>query len=205
MEIISPTAAVFDFGGVVVEWNMRALLVEFFDDPADLDHFLTNVLTPADNFRCDLGAPLAEVVGEIAERHPEHRIPLEAWRDRWIETIPREIPGTADLIDDLRRAGHLVLGLSNFSAETFPLCRAAYPVFERFDDIVLSGEHGIGKPQAEIYHLVCERSGIAPGDAVFLDDSPANVTGAHAVGMGGHLFTDAAQARLDLRADGFGV
>ena len=78
-------------------------------------------------------------------------------------------------------------------------------VFERFDDIVLSGEHGIGKPQAEIYHLVCERSGIAPSDAVFLDDSPANVAGAHAVGMGAHLFTDAAQARLDLRADGFGV
>lgn len=198
-------AAIFDFGGVVVEWSIRALLVEFFDDPAELDHFLTHVLTPADNLRCDLGAPIAGVVGEIVGRHPEHRIPLEAWRDRWIETIPGEIPGTAELIGDLRTAGHLVLGLSNFSAETFPLCRAKYPVFERFDDIVISGEHGIGKPQPEIYRLLCERNGIEPADAVFLDDSPTNVTGAHAVGMGAHLFTDATQARLDLRNDGFGV
>lgn len=196
-------AAIFDFGGVVVEWNIRALLAEFFDDPADLDHFLTDIFTPADNVRCDLGAPIADVVAEIVERHPAHRTPLEAWRDRWIETIPREIPGTAELITDLRSAGYLVLGLSNFSAETFPLCRAKYPVFAAFDDIVISGEHGIGKPQPEIYHLVCERSGIQPADAVFLDDSPGNVTGAHAVGMGAHLFTDAAQARLDLRADGF--
>ena len=198
-----PHVAVFDFGGVVVEWNMRALFVEFFDDPADLDHFLTDILTPADNFRCDLGVPLAVVVDEVIGRHPEHRVPLEAWRDRWIETIPREIPGTADLIDDLRAAGHRVLGLSNFSAETFPLCRAAYPVFERFDDIVVSGEHGIGKPQPEIYHLLCERNGIEPAEAVFLDDSPGNVTAAHAVGMGAHLFVDAAQARAALRADGF--
>ena len=200
-----PHVAVFDFGGVVVEWNMRALLVEFFDEPADLDHFLTDILTPADNFRCDLGVPLAVVVDEVIGRHPEHRVPLEAWRDRWIETIPREIPGTADLIDDLRAAGHRVLGLSNFSAETFPLCRAAYPVFERFDDIVVSGEHGIGKPQPEIYHLLCERNGIEPAEAVFFDDSPGNVTAAHAVGMGAHLFVDATQARAALRADGFRV
>lgn len=200
-----PHVAVFDFGGVVVEWNMRALLVEFFDDPADLDYFLTDILTPADNFRCDLGVPLTVVVAEVIGRHPEHRVPLEAWRDRWIETIPREIPGTAELIDDLRAAGHRVLGLSNFSAETFPLCRAAYPVFERFDDIVVSGEHGIGKPQPEIYHLLCERNGIEPAEAVFFDDSPGNVTAAHAVGMGAHLFVDATQARAALRADGFRV
>ena len=205
MTEVTPHVAVFDFGGVVVEWSIRALLVEFFDDPAELDHFLTHVLTPADNVRCDLGEPIAGVVGEIVERHPEHRVPLEAWRDRWIETIPGEIPGTAELIDELRAAGHPVLGLSNFSAETFPLCRAKYPVFERFDDIVISGEHGVAKPQPEIYGLLCARSGIDPAQAVFFDDSPGNVTAAHAVGMGAHLFTDAAQARLDLRADGFGV
>lgn len=205
MEPPVPHVAVFDFGGVVVQWSMRALLVEFFDDDAGLDHFLTHVLTPADNVRCDLGAPIAGVVGEIVERHPEHRVPLEAWRDRWIETIPGEIPGTAELIADLRAAGHPVLGLSNFSAETFPSCRAKYPIFEEFDDIVLSGEHGIGKPQPEIYHLLCERNRIGPSDAVFFDDSPGNVAGAHAIGMGAHLFTTAEQARLDLRSDGFRV
>jgi 2-haloacid dehalogenase len=136
------------------------------------------------------------------ERHPEHRAPLEAWRDRWIETITGEIEGTAQLIEDLRDAGYRILGLSNFSAETFPWCRAEYPVFDRFDDIVISGEVGLAKPQPEVYGLVCERAGIRPEQAVFLDDSPANVAGARAVGMAAFVFTDARQARKDLRSVG---
>jgi 2-haloacid dehalogenase len=199
------SAVVFDFGGVVVEWSMRALFVEFFDDPADMDHFLTEILTPAENVRCDLGTPLAVVVGELVERHPNHRMPLEAWRDRWIDTIPREIPGTSELIADLKSAGYRVLGLSNFSSETFPWCRAKYPIFEEFDDIVLSGEVGFVKPQPEIYRLLCSRNGIDPTEAVFFDDAPGNVTGAHAVGMGAFVFTDVDQARADLRSIGIEV
>ena len=200
-----PRAVVFDFGGVVVEWHMRALFAEFFDDHSAMDAFLSDVLTPAENLRCDLGTSLAIVVGELVERHPAHRAPLEAWRDRWIETIPGEIDGTADLITDLRSLGVRVLGLSNFSAETFPWCRARYDVFEQFDDIVLSGEVGIAKPHPAIYRLVCERSGIEPSEAVFLDDSPTNVAGAHAVGMPAFLFTDVDRARADLRSVGLAV
>jgi len=198
-------AVVFDFGGVVVEWNMRALFAEFFDESVAMDRFLDEVLTPAENLRCDLGTPLAEVVGELSERHPEHTAPLEAWRDRWIDTIPREIDGARELIADVAGAGLRVLGLSNFSAETFPWCRERYDVFDAFDDIVISGEVGMAKPQPEIYRLVCERNGLAPAEAVFLDDSPTNVAGAHAVGMPAHLFTTAAQARADLRAVGIDV
>ena len=192
------TTVVLDFGGVVVEWDMRALFREFFDDPADMERFLADVLTPAENLRCDLGTPLATVVGELIERSPGHRAPLEAWRDRWIETLPAAIPGTEELIDDLLAAGYRLCGLSNFSAETFPWCRARYPVFERFHDIVLSGEVGLAKPQPEVYGLLCSRNGIEPAQAVFLDDSPTNVAGAHAVGMHAFLFTDAASARNDL-------
>lgn len=195
-------AVIFDFGGVVVDWDMRHLFRQVFDDHDEMEHFLAEILTPAENLRCDLGTPLATVVTELVARHPRHRAPLEAWRDRWIETIPREIPGTAALVDDLRRAGHPVLGLSNFSAETFPWCRARYPVFEAFDDIVLSGEVGVAKPDPAIYRLVCERNGIEVDEAVFLDDSPTNVAGAHAVGMAAFLFTDAAQARDDLASLG---
>ena len=192
------STVVFDFGGVVVDWNMRHLFREFFDTEAEMEAFLTNVLTPAENLRCDLGTPLATVVGELIERSPDHRAPLEAWRDRWIETIPGEVPGTSALIDDLRSAGYRVLGLSNFSAETFPWCREKYPVFEKFDDIVISGEVGVSKPDAAIYRLLCERNGIEPAHAVFLDDSPANVAGAIAVGMAALHFTTAFDARRRL-------
>jgi len=196
------STVVFDFGGVVVEWSMRALFDQFFDESIELDHFLSEVLTPAENLRCDLGVPLATVVGDLVERHPGHRAPLEAWRDRWIETIPGEIPGTAALIAELRSSGYRIAGLSNFSAETFPWCRAEYAIFEQFDDIVISGDVGLAKPQPEIFQLVCDRNGIEPSQAVFLDDSPANVQGALDAGWSAFVFTSAEQARADLASIG---
>lgn len=195
-------AVIFDFGGVVVDWDMRHLFRQLFDDVDDMEVFLTDVLTPAENLRVDLGTPLAAVVGELIARHPQHTAPLEAWRDRWIETIPGAIPGTATLIREVRQAGLGVFGLSNFSAETFPWCRSKYPVFEQFDGIVLSGEFGAAKPDPAIYHNVCDLAGVAPDQALFFDDSPANVAGALAVGMHGLLFTTAANARRELVSHG---
>ncbi|MEZ5321696.1 MAG: HAD-IA family hydrolase [Microthrixaceae bacterium] len=96
------------------------------------------------------------------------------------------------------RRGVRLVGLSNFSTETFPWCAQTYPVFDRFDDIVLSGAVGVAKPDPAIYLLACERFGVAPHEALFFDDSPANVAGARRVGMAARRFTTAARARDDL-------
>ena len=54
---------------------------------------------------------------------------------------------------------------------------------ELFDDVVISGEVGLHKPQPEIFLLGAERIGVAPGDCVFVDDLRENCAGAEAVGM----------------------
>jgi putative hydrolase of the HAD superfamily len=68
-----------------------------------------------------------------------------------------------------------------------------------FDAQVISGDVGLHKPQPEIYRLACERLGVEPGDAVFVDDLRENVSGAEAVGMTGLLHRDSAEtvARLE--------
>ena len=48
----------FDFGGVVVDWDLRHLFRRVFDDEADMERFLGTVLTPEQNLRCDLGLSL---------------------------------------------------------------------------------------------------------------------------------------------------
>ena len=193
---------ILDFGGVVVDWDMRHLFRTVFDDPDEMETFLAEVLTPAENFRCDLGTPIADVVGGLIEGHPAHRTALEAWRDRWVETVPSTIDGMEVLIDEIRAAGIGLYGLSNFSAETFPLAQARHRVFERFDGIVISGEAGVAKPQPEIYHLLCDRYGLEISRSVFVDDSPVNVRGAEAVGMAAVHFTDVATLRAALETLG---
>jgi FMN phosphatase YigB (HAD superfamily) len=49
---------------------------------------------------------------------------------------------------------------------------------------------GLHKPQPEIYLLACERLGVEPADAIFVDDLRENIAGAEAVGMTGVLHRD---------------
>jgi putative hydrolase of the HAD superfamily len=63
---------------------------------------------------------------------------------------------------------------------------------EIFDATVISGEVGLHKPQPEIYLLACERLGVEPAEAVFVDDLRENCAGAEAVGMSALLHRDPA-------------
>jgi putative hydrolase of the HAD superfamily len=75
---------------------------------------------------------------------------------------------------------------------------------ELLDVLVVSGDVGLRKPDADIYLLAAERAGVAPAECVFVDDLQVNVDGADAAGMTGVLHRDSAQtiARLE---DLFGV
>jgi putative hydrolase of the HAD superfamily len=68
-----------------------------------------------------------------------------------------------------------------------------------FDASVISGEVGLHKPQPEIYELACERLGVKPAEAVFVDDLRENCEGAEAVGMTAllHRKPDETVARLE--------
>jgi len=62
-----------------------------------------------------------------------------------------------------------------------------------FDEVVISAEVGLHKPQPEIYLLAAERLGVAPADCVFVDDLRENCAGAEAVGMTAVLHRDSAE------------
>jgi epoxide hydrolase-like predicted phosphatase len=68
-----------------------------------------------------------------------------------------------------------------------------------FDEIVISGDVGLHKPQPEIYKLAADRLGVAPEECVFVDDLRENVRGAKEVGMTAVLHRDTAAtvARLE--------
>jgi len=59
-----------------------------------------------------------------------------------------------------------------------------------FDVIVYSSEEGLLKPQPEIYQRVLQQLGVAPAEAIFVDDVQRNVDAAAALGLHGILYTD---------------
>ncbi len=68
-----------------------------------------------------------------------------------------------------------------------------------FDEMIISAEVGLLKPDARIYQLALQRLGARPEESVFLDDVLANVEGAQAVGMAGLHFTQPEKSLQELR------
>jgi len=70
---------------------------------------------------------------------------------------------------------------------------ARYGLSARVDTIVYSHEEGIAKPNPRIYERACDRLKTPPHEVVFIDDIPANIDAARALGMQGVLFRDTAE------------
>ena len=196
-------AAIFDVGKVLYDWSPRFLYERLIDDDRALDAFLRDVLTPQWHFQHDAGRPFAETSAELIARHPEHEALILAWKTRYNESIGDPVPGVHAIVEELDRAGVPLFVISNFSGEFWPPFRAQEAaLFDRFRGFVISGDEKLLKPDPAIYRLALDRFGLAAEEAFFVDDVPANVEGAAALGIAARLFTDAATLRRDLRAVG---
>jgi putative hydrolase of the HAD superfamily len=67
-----------------------------------------------------------------------------------------------------------------------------------FDEMIISAEVGVMKPEARIYELALAKLGVAAAESVFVDDFPENVEGARAVGMQAILFKEPEEAEQEL-------
>jgi len=197
-DVTRPTTVVFDLGGVLIEWDPRHLYRQLFADPDQMESFLAEVTTAEWNAHQDAGRPWAEAVELLVAEHPERRELIEAFHRRWPEMLAGEIPGTVDLLADLRIAGVRLLALSNWSAEMFPVARERFDFLAWFEGIVISGEVGVNKPDRRIFEHLVEQFAIEPAAALFIDDSSANVEAAAALGFRTIQFTNARALRLEL-------
>jgi epoxide hydrolase-like predicted phosphatase len=68
------------------------------------------------------------------------------------------------------------------------------------DEVIYSNDVGLLKPDARIYQVMCNRLGVIPKDAYFLDDKEANVEAARALGMTGCLYRSNKSAIASIEA-----
>ncbi|WP_206241997.1 HAD family hydrolase [Novosphingobium terrae] len=198
-----PHVVVFDIGHVLTDWDLRRLYEKLIDDPEKLDWFLSHVVTVAWHFEHDAGKPFAQMVAERSALYPDQAELIEAYADRWIESIPGPIPGTPALVDRLAARGVPLYAITNFGVEAFDLFRPTMPQLEHMRDIVVSGEEKMVKPNDDIFHHAAERFGHAPAEMLFVDDNAANIATAQRLGWHTHHFVGGAQAlEADLVARG---
>lgn len=190
---------VFDFGGVLVDWNPHHLYDKYFGSSEKATWFLENICRYSWNLQMDKGKPFSEGVAELQAIYPEWSEAIGIYHTRWIEMMGGEVEGTPDLLRRLKAAGYRVFGLSNWSMETFPLVRDEFPIFKELEGKVISGEELMVKPEPEIYHCLFKRYGLVPEESIFVDDNADNVAASIREGMPAIRFVGAQELERELR------
>jgi 2-haloacid dehalogenase len=194
-------AILFDFGNVLIEWNPRHVYRRYFpnDEPA-MEQFFQEVDFMEWNAQQDKGRTFAEGVALLSREFPQYAPLIQAYHDNWKDSIGGSFEGTVEIMKRLKQAGYFLYGLSNWSAETFPLVRNRFVFFELLDDIILSGEVGQIKPHPEIYEIALKRIGRPAAECLFIDDALANIEQARKMGFAVIHFQSPEQLELELKS-----
>jgi len=191
-------AIIFDFGGVLMDWNVHYLYDKLFDDPADLERFFNEISFHNWNLEMDRGRSFAESVTELSSQFPQYADLIRAFDERWEETLGGPIQPTVKILQALKLRGYDLYGLTNWSAEKYEITRHKYPFFDLFDDIVVSGIVKLIKPDPRIFTLMLEKADRPAAECLLIDDSEANIIAARRLGFKTIHFKSAEQLGMAL-------
>jgi putative hydrolase of the HAD superfamily len=196
---MSLRAAFFDFGGVIVRTEYQAPR-ERLAERLNLTY-----------------EELSTIVfeGETARKASIGQVSVDA---HWLAVTRKlRLPASeAKAIRDEFFAGDVIdRDLLDFIRSLRPRCKMGiisnawgdlreYIVRNRLDDafdaLIISAEIGMIKPQPEVYDLALKQFQVKAEEAAFIDDMPANITAANALGLHGIVFRNSAQVKADLKA-----
>ncbi|MCQ4034533.1 HAD family hydrolase [Kaistella montana] len=167
---------IFDFGGVLMDWNPRYFFKDYFNDDEKMEFFLKNIADDEWNAEQDRGRSLAEGTEILVTKFPDWETEIRAYYDNWTTMLKSDIPENVAVLKQLKHSEYELFGLTNWSAETFPYALSNYDFFEIFEEkIVVSGEEKLIKPDPKIWHVLLEKYQLNAEESVFIDDNPKNI------------------------------
>jgi len=196
-------AIIFDFGGVLINWDPYMLFNKYFGyDTKAIDEFLTEINFLNWNLSQDKGYPFALAVTDLSAQFPQYAHLIQAYDKEWEESITGIVYGTARILQQLKSVGYRLYGLTNWSAEKFSIVRRKYHIFDLFEDIIVSGEVKLIKPDPAIFHLLLHKINLKSEECLMVDDTFNNIVVARNMGFLTHYYTSPASLELYLQQMG---
>jgi len=197
---VSIRAVIFDLGGVLVRTEERAPRQQLAARLGMTYEQLSSLVFDSPSARLAMQGKITPEAHWEAVRAALALSPQElpvVRSDFWAGDVL-----DSGLVDTLRalRPRYMTALLSNAWGDLRAVLVSEWQIADVFDELIISAEVGLLKPAPRIYQLALERLGVAPQEAVFVDDFTENVAGARAVGMHAIHFRDPGQARADLEA-----
>lgn len=175
---------IFDFGGVLMDWNPRYFFKDYFNDDEKMEYFLENIAQDEWNAEQDRGRSLSEGTEIQVKKFPDWEKEIRAYYDNWNVMLKSDIPHHVEILRKLANTDYHLFGLTNWSEETFPYALENYDFFNLFDGkIVVSGTEKLIKPDPKIWRILLERYHLKAEESVFIDDNLKNIEMAKTLGF----------------------
>ncbi|HHO2169362.1 TPA: HAD family hydrolase [Aeromonas hydrophila] len=195
-------AIIFDLGRVVVSWDPVGI-VRSVRGEHGAEQLAERLFNHPDWLEVDRGTLSLHTMA----RQAEHRTGLSAAENLAIlQAVPASLvpdPAMLSLIESLHGAGHALYALSNMGHASIDWLEQHQPFWRFFSGKVVSARVRMMKPEPDIYRYLLVSFDLRAEQCLFIDDSPANVAAAQALGIGGLVFTDAYSCRQQLVAQGY--
>lgn len=190
---------VFDFGGVLVQYDYIAYFTEYFHSEEKARHFFEQVLPKSFNNEVDRALhPFSYYIERQKRQWPEYAEAIDHFDHHFADFFTGETVGMYEWMCQLKSEGYRLLGLSNWSTKVHDVIARFPRVFEPLEDCLISYSCHLLKPERDIYELFCKKFSVRPEECVFIDDRPANIEGAREAGMHGIVFKDMDQLKRDM-------
>lgn len=173
---------IFDFGGVLVDWNPRYVYKDYFQDDEKMEWFLENICTDDWNIEQDRGRNLEEATELLVGIYPEWEKEIRMYYGQWETMLKDAIHETVEILLELKKK-YKMYGLTNWSAETFPIALDRFEFFQVFDGILVSGKEKLIKPDEQIFERMMSKFHLKPENCLFIDDNLKNVEASRKFGI----------------------
>lgn len=171
---------IFDFGGVLMDWNPKYLYQNVFNSEEEMNFFLDNIATLKWNAEQDRGRSFQEATEILQNQYPEFSKEIALYYSQWPVMLKGTIEENVSILRNLH-GRYQLYGLTNWSAESFPYAYKNYDFFSLFNGIVVSGEEKLIKPDERIYELLLNRYNLNASECLFIDDNYENIRTAQAM------------------------
>jgi len=195
-------AAIFDMGNVLIDWDPRVVYRPHFASENELEIFMNGLFARMQQAIHATDLAMADALAPLKTVYPDDVVLIELFERGWFDFLRGPMAQSLAVVDALAAQKVPLYGLTNWPRPVWPpLCSRGvhdYGFLALFDDILVSGQEALAKPDPAIFERALARFELEPREVVFIDDLPVNVEAAEALGMTGHRFVSADHLETDL-------
>jgi putative hydrolase of the HAD superfamily len=178
----------FDMGNVLIDFSPYSITSAFTKDIEIINRLTKEIFFRQEWLDLDQGITDEQSAYEsIIQRLPvqDHMLCKEIL-DRWHITKTNRLD-MLEIVKELKEKGYRLFLCSNASLR-FHVYKDSIESFQYFDDLLISADIKISKPNPEFFNHLLKKHSLDPKECFFIDDLPHNIHGAQTLGIDGYLF-----------------